>query len=97
MMHRSDLSIRRLHFAPRKKKKKKKKCHSTAVNPIDLHTYYPAAAPLKSVRSAHLGKMSALQTFMLVVDHNKDEATQIANQIAKGIEHYPMFASTSKD
>lgn len=28
--------------------------------------------------------MSALQTFLLVVDHNKEEATQIAEQVARG-------------
>lgn len=28
--------------------------------------------------------MSALQTFMLVVDHNKEEATDIAKQAAQG-------------
>lgn len=27
--------------------------------------------------------MSALQTFLLVVDHNKEEATQIAEQVAR--------------
>lgn len=31
-----------------------------------------------------LCKMSALQTFLLVVDHNKDEAKQIAEQVAGG-------------
>lgn len=29
-------------------------------------------------------KMSALQTFLLVVDHNKEEAKQIAERIAQG-------------
>lgn len=28
--------------------------------------------------------MSALQTFLLVVDHNKEEAKQIAEQVAGG-------------
>lgn len=31
--------------------------------------------------------MSALQTFLLVVDHNKEEAKQIAEQVAGG--EYP--------
>lgn len=31
-----------------------------------------------------LHKMSALQTFLLVVDHNKEEAKQIAEQVAGG-------------
>jgi hypothetical protein len=30
--------------------------------------------------------MSALQTFLLVVDHNKQEAKQIAEQAAQGKE-----------
>ena len=29
-------------------------------------------------------KMSALQTFLLVVDHNKEEAKQIAERVAQG-------------
>lgn len=35
--------------------------------------------------------MSALQTFMLVVEHNKDEATQIAAQVARGMEFCTSF------
>jgi hypothetical protein len=35
-------------------------------------------------------KMSALQTFMLVVDHDKQEARQIAERIAQGIEYPSM-------
>jgi hypothetical protein len=35
-------------------------------------------------------KMSALQTFMLVVDHDKQEARQIAERIAQGIKDPSM-------
>lgn len=32
-------------------------------------------------------KMSALQTFLLVVDHNKEEAKEIAERVAHGELH----------
>lgn len=35
--------------------------------------------------------MSALQTFLLVVDHNKQEANQIANQVAQGESFGPLL------
>ncbi|CAG8927084.1 unnamed protein product [Penicillium salamii] len=38
--------------------------------------------------------MSALQTFMLVVDHDKEEAKRIAEGIAHGMHHHPALEST---
>jgi hypothetical protein len=40
-------------------------------------------------------KMSALQTFMLVVDHDKQEARQIAERIAQG--KYPSTGRYRSD
>ena len=37
-----------------------------------------------SLPSQSFAKMSALQTFLLVVDHNKEEAKQIAERVAHG-------------
>lgn len=44
----------------------------------------PFDCPCCSSRGRLQAKMSALQTFLLVVDHNKDEARQIAEQVARG-------------
>lgn len=38
--------------------------------------------------------MSALQTFMLVVDHDKEEAKRIANNVAQGMWLCPRTAYT---
>lgn len=39
-----------------------------------------------------IAKMSALQTFLLVVDHDKQEAKQIAERIAQGTVFSDLFA-----
>lgn len=44
----------------------------------------PFGFPRCSSRARLQAKMSALQTFLLVVDHNKEEARQIAEQVARG-------------
>lgn len=42
-----------------------------------------------------IGIMSALQTFMLVVDHDKEEAKRIAEGIAHGMPIRPAPETTS--
>lgn len=39
--------------------------------------------------------MSALQSFMLVVDHDKEEAKRIAEGIAQGMSIRPALETTS--
>lgn len=51
------------------------------------------------VWSIKLAIMSALQTFMLVVDHDKEEAKRIADAVAQGKspQKHPAFAHPVDD
>jgi hypothetical protein len=44
--------------------------------------------PFTTYISGRPGTMSALQTFMLVVDHDKDEAKRIAESVAQGTTQF---------
>lgn len=51
--------------------------------------------PFTTYLSGRPGTMSALQTFMLVVDHDKDEAKRIAESVAQGTTQFPPALSRS--
>lgn len=47
--------------------------------------------------SASISNMSALQTFLLVVDHDKQEAKQIAERVAQGMSVYILSVKIFTD
>ena len=56
--------------------------------------YSTCFRPTPGCSGRSIGIMSALQTFMLVVDHDREEAKRIADGVAQGKWSCPRTAST---